>query len=70
IFLKYVDGESVIHELTRKSKLGRRFYTGISQLRPVVGGLGVSILTTNKGILSHKQAGKLNVGGELICTVW
>ena len=70
IFLKYVDGESVIHELTRKSRPGRRFYTGISQLRPVVGGLGVSILTTSKGILSHKQAEKLNVGGEIICTVW
>ena len=70
IFLKYVDGESVIHELERKSKPGRRFYSGISQVKPVVGGLGVSILTTNKGIISHKQAEKLNVGGEIICTVW
>jgi small subunit ribosomal protein S8 len=70
IFLKYVDGESVIHNLTRISRPGLRAYTGIEQLKPVIGGLGVSILTTNKGILSHKHAEKLKVGGEIICTVW
>lgn len=70
VFLKYVDGESVIHELSRYSKPGRRAYTKISQVKPVIGGLGVSILTTNKGVLSHTQAEKLNVGGEVICTVW
>lgn len=70
VFLKYVDGESVIHKLSRESTPGCRYYTGIAQLRPVIGGLGVSVLTTNKGILSHKQAEKLNVGGEVICTVW
>ncbi len=70
IFLKYVRGESVIHEITRKSKSSRRYYVGASRIKPVVGKLGVSILTTNKGVLSHKQAKTQNVGGELVCTVW
>lgn len=70
LFLKYVDGESVIHEITRISTPGRRLYSGISNVKPVIGGLGVSILTTDKGILTHKQAKKLGVGGEVICTIW
>jgi small subunit ribosomal protein S8 len=70
VFLKYVDGESVIHELTRISRPGRRDYKGVSRIRPVIGGLGVSILTTNKGILTNRKAKELGVGGEIICTVW
>lgn len=70
IVLKYVDGESVIHEIERKSKSSRRLYTGVDSIKPVIGGLGVSILSTNKGIISHKQAKKERVGGEVICTVW
>jgi small subunit ribosomal protein S8 len=70
VMLKYVDGESVIHEIERQSKLSRRLYTGVDSIRPVIGGLGVSILSTNKGIVSHKQAKKLRVGGEVMCTVW
>ena len=70
IFLKYVDGESVIHELTRISTPGRRSYKGATNIKPVIGGLGLSILTTSKGIISHKKAKELGVGGEVICTVW
>ena len=68
--LKFVDGESVIHEITRISKPSRRVYTSMHAVKPVIGGLGISILSTNKGIISHKKAKELNVGGEVICTVW
>ena len=70
IVLKYVDGESVIHEITRISKPSLRKYTGHNTIRPVIGGLGISILTTNKGIMTNKKAKELGVGGEVICTVW
>lgn len=70
VTLKYVDGESVIHDLQRISKLSRRSYTGVDSIKPVIGGLGLSILSTDRGVLSHKQAKKLGVGGEVICTVW
>src|SRR5580704_6513080 len=70
VVLKYVDGESVIHEIERQSKPSRRLYTGVDSIEPVIGGLGLSILSTNKGIISHKQAKKLRVGGEVMCTVW
>lgn len=70
IFLKYVGGESVIHELKRISTPGRRSYKGAANIKPVIGGLGLSILTTSKGIISHKKAKELGVGGEVVCTVW
>ncbi|TET06996.1 30S ribosomal protein S8 [Candidatus Dependentiae bacterium] len=76
IFLKYVSGESVIHEIQRVSKPGRRRYAkitkkrGLHRLKPVIGGLGLSILTTSRGVISHKKARELGVGGEVICTVW
>ncbi|MCX5922247.1 MAG: 30S ribosomal protein S8 [Candidatus Dependentiae bacterium] len=70
VLFKYVDGESVIHEITRISKPSRRFYTGASTIKPVISGLGLSILTTSKGVISHKTAESLSVGGEVICTVW
>jgi small subunit ribosomal protein S8 len=70
IFLKYIDGESVIHELTRISRPGRRDYKGVSNIKPVIGGLGVSILTTNKGLITNRKAKELGVGGEVICTIW
>lgn len=68
--LKYVDGESVIHDIRRCSKPSRRVYSSIDTIKPVIGGLGISILSTNKGVLSHKQAKTANVGGEILCTVW
>jgi small subunit ribosomal protein S8 len=70
ITLKYVSGESAIHEITRVSTPGRQKYVRLSSIKPVVGGLGVSILTTNRGVISHKTAKELVVGGELLCTVW
>jgi len=70
VVLKYVDGESAIHKIERESKPSRRVYTSVDEIEPVIGGLGVSILSTNVGVISHKQAKQQRVGGELICTVW
>jgi small subunit ribosomal protein S8 len=70
IVLKYVDGESVIHEIKRVSKPSCREYTKIKDIKPVAGKLGISILTTNRGVIANKQAKKLVVGGEVMCTVW
>lgn len=70
ITLKYVDNESVIHEITRISTPGRRNYKGVASIDPVIGGLGISILTTNRGVITNKKARQLKVGGEVICTVW
>jgi small subunit ribosomal protein S8 len=70
VVLKYVDGESVIHEIQRVSKPGRRVYAGSQAIKPVIGKLGISILTTNRGIIANQKAKKLSVGGEIICTVW
>lgn len=70
IALKYVGSESVIHEITRVSTPGRRYYEKGDSITPVISGLGVSILTTNRGVMSDKQAKKLNVGGEVICHIW
>ena len=70
LVLKYVDGESVIHEITRISTPGRRVYSSIKNVKPVIGGLGLSILTTNQGIITHKKAKELGLGGEVLCTIW
>ncbi len=72
IFLKYdEDGFPVIQEIGRVSKPGRRVYTrraGAS--RSVLNGLGISVLTTSKGILSDREARAQGVGGEILCEVW
>lgn len=75
IYLKYVDGESVIHELSRISSPGCRRYAqvatkGYHKIKPVIGGLGISIITTSRGVMTHKKAKELGVGGEVLCTVW
>lgn len=70
VVLKYVDGEAVIHEIQRVSKPGRRVYVGSKAIKPVIGQLGVSILTTSRGVIANQKAKKLSVGGEVICTVW
>lgn len=70
VTLKYgPDGEPAIRTLKRISKPGRRVYLGVEDLKPVVDGMGIRILTTNKGVLSDRQARKLRVGGEVICEV-
>lgn len=70
VLLKYVNGESVIHELKRISRPGRRVYGNALNLNKVVGKLGVYILTTNQGIMTDKKAQELSIGGEVICSVW
>lgn len=70
LFLRYVDGESAIHEITRKSTPGRRMYARAHEFKPVIGGLGISIITTSSGVMTNKQAKELKVGGEVVCTVW
>ncbi|MCX8228764.1 MAG: 30S ribosomal protein S8 [Planctomycetota bacterium] len=71
IELKYTqDGESVIHELSRISKPGCRVYAGASEAPVVRNGLGVSILSTSKGVMSGRKAAELGVGGEVLCTVF
>ena len=68
--LKYVKGESVIHEIGRVSKPGLRIYKGAQEFKPVIGNLGISIVTTSRGVMSNKKARRLGVGGEVLCTVW
>lgn len=70
ISLKYVDGQSAIVGIERFSKPGRRLYSGYDDIPRVLGGLGVSILTTSKGILKDRDARRAKVGGEVICKVW
>jgi small subunit ribosomal protein S8 len=71
VFLKYTaDRRSVITGLRRISRPGARRYLGVEDIRPVVGGLGVSIMTTPKGLMSGRAARKAKLGGELLCEVW
>lgn len=67
---KYIDNSSVISGLKRISKPGRRVYVGSDEIPKVMGGLGVAILTTSKGVLSDKACRRDNIGGEVICYVW
>lgn len=68
--LKYSDGEPVIREINRVSKPGRRVYAGIKKLQPVYNGLGISILSTPRGVMSDSEARAANVGGEVLCRVF
>ncbi|MBT3359658.1 MAG: 30S ribosomal protein S8 [Rhodospirillales bacterium] len=70
IELKYHEGEPVIRELRRISKPGRRVYSGIKDLPRVYNGLGISILSTPRGVLSDAEARAANVGGEVLCRVF
>jgi small subunit ribosomal protein S8 len=70
ISLKYYEGEPVIRELKRVSKPGRRVYLGAKELPSVRNGLGVSIISTPKGVMSDANARAANVGGEVLCTVF
>ena len=70
IELKYFDGEPVIAEIARVSKPGRRVYSAIGDLKPVKNGLGISILSTSKGVMSDAAARDANVGGEVLCRVY
>jgi small subunit ribosomal protein S8 len=70
IELKYNEGEPVIKEITRVSKPGRRVYSKIKELPRVYAGLGISILSTPRGVMSDAEARAANVGGEVLCRVF
>ncbi len=70
ISLKYFDGTPVIREMKRVSKPGRRVYLGVKDIPSVRQGLGVSIVSTPKGVMSDASARSQNVGGEVLCTVF
>ena len=70
VTLKYMDGETVIKGLKRISKPGRRVYTSVENLPKVLGGLGIAIVSTPKGVITDKECRKHNVGGEVLCYVW
>ena len=71
IFLKYdINGKSVIEKISRCSRPGQRIYVGSKEIPRVLDGLGVSILSTSKGVVSNKSAVQLGVGGELLCEVF
>jgi small subunit ribosomal protein S8 len=70
IELKYFDGQPVIREIQRVSKPGRRVYSSVKSIPRVADGLGVSILSTPKGVMSDHEARTQNVGGEVLCRVF
>jgi small subunit ribosomal protein S8 len=71
VFLKYgPHGEKVISGLERISRPGRRVYLGVDEVPHVLGGLGTSILTTSRGVMTGRAAKKAGVGGEVLCNVW
>ena len=70
IELKYYDGEPVIKEISRISTPGRRVYSSVKNMPKVYNGLGVSIVSTPRGVLSDQEAKAANVGGEVLCKVF
>jgi small subunit ribosomal protein S8 len=70
IDLRYHAGEPVIADLKRVSKPGRRVYSSFKKMPKVAGGLGISVLSTSKGMLSDNEARNSHVGGEVVCTVF
>jgi small subunit ribosomal protein S8 len=70
IELKYFDNEPVIREMSRVSKPGRRVYVAVRNLPRINNGLGISILSTPKGVMADHDARDANVGGEVLCTVF
>jgi small subunit ribosomal protein S8 len=71
IYLKYADdGEPAIHGMRRVSRPGRRVYRAAGELPKVQSGLGVAVVSTNRGVLTDEQARSLRVGGEVLCEIW
>ncbi|MSO53326.1 MAG: 30S ribosomal protein S8 [Acidobacterium sp.] len=71
MFLKYgPGGEKAISGISRVSRPGRRVYTGTGEVPSVLGGLGVTILTTSRGVMTGRAAKQAGVGGEILCNVW
>lgn len=71
VYLKYgPEGERVIRHIQRKSRPGGRHYVRSDEIRPVLSGQGISVISTNKGIMSDRQARAQKLGGEYLCVVW
>jgi len=71
VYLKYLpNGKPLINGLNRVSKPGRRVYRGKDEMPQVLRGLGISILTTNRGVMTSQRAKQEGVGGEILCNVW
>jgi len=71
VYLKYTDDQkNVIFGLERVSRPSRRYYVKSKDIKPVLNGMGIAVLSTSKGIMTDKQAKKENIGGELLCKVW
>jgi len=71
VFMNYgPEGERVIRHIQRASRPGRRLYRRSEQLRPVLDGLGISVISTSKGVMSDRKARAQRLGGEMLCTVW
>jgi small subunit ribosomal protein S8 len=71
IDLKYgPNGERVIRHIRRVSRPGRRVYSQANSLKPVLNGLGISIISTSRGVISDREARQRNLGGEVLCEVW
>jgi small subunit ribosomal protein S8 len=69
--LKYgPNGERVIRHIRRISKPGRRIYNRAAELKPILNGLGISIISTSRGVISDREARQRNLGGEVLCEVW
>ena len=71
IDLKYgPNGERVIRDIRRVSKPGRRVYSRARDLKPILQGLGISVVSTSRGVVSDREARQKNLGGEVLCEVW
>jgi small subunit ribosomal protein S8 len=70
VTMKYVDTAPVITGIKRSSTPGRRIYSGYSEIPRVLNGLGISIISTSKGLMKDQDARRNKLGGELVCTVW
>ena len=70
VFLKYADGEPVILHLKKISTPGRRVYMGRDDLKPVLNGIGIGIISTSLGLLTDGEARQRRVGGEVLCEIW
>ena len=71
IHLKYgPNGERVIRHIRRVSTPGRRVYSGSTKLKPILNGLGISIISTSRGVISDREARQRNLGGEVLCEIW
>ena len=71
LFLKYgPNGERVIRHIRRISTPGRRVYNKVAEMRPILGGLGITVISTSRGVISDREARQRKLGGEVLCEIW